>query len=126
MLASFDDEDVTTSIAEDAETINVGMIMSGGGQASIDDVSLEIVQKDAAVTGKTTRMSQLQPGLFEIRGGTEYEYQPSSLSRFAEKLGLGSGATDQKKQSLDIHLLIFNPSSYSSNYPLTYDLSLIM
>jgi transglutaminase-like putative cysteine protease len=99
------------------------MILRGGGQAWIDDVSLEIVEKGIASTAKKTLMSQLGPGLFEIRGGTEYEYRPSTLSKFAEKLGFGSQAKLQKDQRLAIDLLIPLPLSYRKQVPVTYELA---
>jgi hypothetical protein len=115
--------EIVGDIAEDAQTINVGMFLRGNGQAWLDDVSLEIVDKDTEVTG-TGGMSfaNIGPGLLEITGAMELKQKPSLVSRMAEKLGLAAKKADDE-QVKNANVLIPLPLAYRQQVPVTYELA---
>jgi len=118
--------EIVGDIAEDAETINLGMFLRGGGQAWMDDVSLEIVDQDARVTGRdlgTMRsFDDIGPGLLEITGAMELKHKPSLVSRMAEKLGFAAKrADDEWEQSVNVLLPL--PLAYRQQVPVTYELA---
>lgn len=115
--------EIVGDIAEDAETINLGMFLAGSGQAWMDDVSLEIVDQDAKVTGTTGGMSaDIGPGLLEITGAMELKHEPSLASRVGETLGFAAKrADDEQEQSVNV--LIPLPLAYRQQVPVTYELT---
>jgi hypothetical protein len=116
--------EIVGDIAEDAQSINVGMFLRGDGQAWLDDVSLEIVDKDTEVTGTTGGMSfaNIDPGLLEITGAMELKQKPSLVSRMAEKLGLATKKADDE-QVKNATVLIPLPLAYRQQVPVTYELA---
>lgn len=121
----WDDYEIVGDIAEDAETINIGMFLAGSGQAWMDDVSLEIVDQDAKVTGGTTSAMSFDgigPGLLEITGAMELQHEPSWASRMAEALGFATQrAEDEQEQSVNVLLPL--PLAYRRQVPVTYELT---
>jgi hypothetical protein len=116
--------EIVGDIAEDAQSINVGMFLRGDGQAWLDDVSLEIVDEDTEVTGTTGGMSfaNIDPGLLEITGAMELKQKPSLVSRMAEKLGLATKKADNE-QVKNANVLIPLPLAYRQQVPVTYELA---
>src|SRR5262245_3100370 len=55
--------EIVGDVADDAETMTFGLILFHGGSAAFDDVSLEVVDKSVAVTGKSRAGA---PGLTEV------------------------------------------------------------
>ena len=115
--------EIIGDIAEDAETINVGMFLRGSWQAWMDDVSLEIVGQDSEVTG-TGGMSfaGIGPGLLEITGAMELKQKPSLVSRMAKNLGLAAKKADDE-QVKKANVLIPLPLAYRQQVPVTYELA---
>jgi len=117
--------EIVGDIAEDAETINLGMFLKGNGQAWMDDVSLEIVDQDAEVTGGTMggmSFDDIGPGLLEITGAMQLKHAPSLASGTAEKLGFAAKkADDEQEQSANV--LIPVPLAYRQQVPVTYELT---
>jgi hypothetical protein len=119
---------IVGDIAEDAETINLGMFLAGSGQAWMDDVSLEIVDQDAKVTGRVLgtmggmSFDDIGPGLFEITGAMELKHEPSLASRMAETLGFAAKrANDEQERSVNVLLPL--PLAYRQQVPVTYELT---
>jgi transglutaminase-like putative cysteine protease len=54
--------EIVGDVADDAEQIFFGLLLIGGGSAALDDVSLEVVDKSAALTGRVASA----PGLMEV------------------------------------------------------------
>jgi hypothetical protein len=125
---AWDYYEIVGDIAEDAETVNLGMFLSGSGRAYIDDVSLEVVDQDVPVTGRVLgriggmSFDQLGPGLFEVTGGMELEYRPSWSSRLAATLGIAAKKPDDE-QGRTVNLLIPLPLAYRQQVPVTYELT---
>jgi hypothetical protein len=115
--------EIVGDIAEDAETIVVGMFLRGRGQAWMDDVSLEIVDQDARVTGRDLpSFDGIGPGLLEIIGAMELKREPSLASRVAETLGFAAQRGDgEQEQSVNVLLPV--PLAYRQQVPVTYALS---
>jgi hypothetical protein len=115
--------EIVGDIAEDAETIVVGMFLRGSGQAWMDDVSLEIVGQDVRVTGRDLpSFDGIGPGLFEIIGAMELKREPSLASRVAETLGFAAQRGDgEQEQSVNVLLPV--PLAYRQQVPVTYELS---
>jgi len=117
--------EIVGDIAEDAETINLGMFLRGSGQAWMDDVSLEIVGQDVKVTGRTMggmSFDSIGPGLLEITGAMEMKRKPSLAGRMAEKLGFGAKKADDEKEQI-ASVLIPLPLAYRQQVPVTYQLA---
>ncbi|HCO95778.1 MAG TPA: hypothetical protein DIU00_17840 [Phycisphaerales bacterium] len=117
--------EIVGDIAEDADTINLGMFLRGSGQAWMDDVSLEIVDQDTKVTGGTmggTSFDDIGPGLLEISGAMELEHKPSLAGRMAEKLGFGAKKADDEQEQI-ANVLIPLPLAYRQQVPVTYELA---
>lgn len=118
--------DIVGDITEDAQTINVGMFLRGSGQAWLDDVSLEIVDQDAKVTGRVLGMMRsfddIGPGLLEISGAMELKHKPSLVSRMAEKLGFATRKADDEWEK-NANVLIPLPLAYRRQVPVTYELA---
>jgi hypothetical protein len=91
----------------------------------MDDVSLEIVDQDAKVTGGTMggmSFDGIGPGLLEITGAMELKHAPSWASRMAEALGLAAQrADDEQEQSVNVLLPL--PLAYRRQVPVTYELT---
>lgn len=119
--------EIVGDISDDAETINVGMILAGSGQAWMDDTSLEIVEKDAEVTGRGLggmSFDGIGPGLLEIFGAMELKRVSSLVSRVGETLGFEAKRTDdEQEQSVDV--LIPVPLAYRQQVPVTYELAVV-
>ena len=117
--------EIIGDIAEDAETINLGMFLRGSGQAWMDDVSLEIVDQNTKVTGGTMggmSFDNIGPGLLEISGAMELKHKPSLASRMAETLGFaGKKADDEQEQIANVLLPL--PLAYRQQIPVTYELA---
>jgi hypothetical protein len=119
----WDNYEIVGDVAEDAETINVGMFLRGSGQAWLDDTSLEIVDKDTEVTGRGgMSFANISPGLLEITGAMELKQKPSLVSRMAEKLGLATKKPDDE-QVKNANVLIPLPLAYRQQVPVTYELA---
>ncbi|MBP7052315.1 MAG: transglutaminase domain-containing protein [Phycisphaerae bacterium] len=117
--------EIVGDIAEDAEAICLGMFLAGSGQAWMDDVSLEIVDQDAEVTGRGLRgvsFDDIGPGLLEITGAMELKCGPSLVSRLTRTLGLAAKKADDKQEQ-DANVLIPVPLAYRQQVPVTYELT---
>jgi len=88
----------------------------------MDDVSLEIIDQDAKVTGSGMSFDDIGPGLLEIAGAMELKHEPSLASRMAETLGLAAKrADDEQEQSVNVLLPL--PLAYRQQVPVTYELT---
>jgi len=117
--------EIVGDIAEDAKTINLGMFLAGSGQAWMDDVSLEIVDQDAKVTGRVPggiSFEHIGPGLLEITGAMELKYKPSLASRMAETLGFAAKRVDDEQEQ-SANVLLPLPLAYRQQVPVTYELT---
>jgi len=120
--------EIAGDVAEDAETICLGMFLAGSGRAWIDDVSLEVVDKDAQVTGRTLgamgglSFDNIGPGLLEVTGAMQLTHQPSTVSRIAATLGVAAG-TPGNKQEETVDVLLPLPLAYRPQVPVTYELA---
>jgi hypothetical protein len=115
--------EIVGDVAEDAQTINVGMFLRGSGQAWLDDTSLEIVDKDTEVTGRGgMSFANIGPGLLEITGAMELKQKPSLVSRMTERLGLAAKKADDE-QVKNANVLIPLPLAYRQQVPVTYELA---
>ncbi len=114
--------EIVGDIAEDAQAINVGMFLRGSGQAWMDDVSLEIVDRDAEVTGSGMSFADIGPGLLEITGAMELKQKPSLTSRIAQTLGLSAESADNEQEQ-SVNVLIPLPLAYRRQVPVTYELT---
>ncbi len=120
--------EIVGDIAEDAETINVGMFLAGSGRACMDDVSLEIVDQDAQVTGRVLgtmggmSFDDIGPGLLEIAGAMELKYEPSWVSRLAATLGNAAKNPDDEQEQT-VNVLLPLPLAYRQQVPVTYELT---
>lgn len=122
---TWDYYEIVGNVADNAETITVGMFLAGSGQAWMDDVSLEIVDQDAEVTGRVMNVmsfDEIGPGLFEITGAMELTHTPSLASRVAERLGLAAKKVDGE-QGQNVSILIPLPLAYRQQAPVTYELA---
>jgi hypothetical protein len=125
---TWDYYEIVGDIEKDAESINLGMFLLGRGRAWVDDVSLEVVDQEVPVTGRTlgrmsgTSLSQLGPGLFEVTGAMELEYRPSLLSRLATTLR-SPQEDSEDEQGRRATLLIPLPLAYQQQVPVTYELT---
>jgi len=118
---------IVGDIAEDAETISLGMLFRGSGQVWMDDVSLEIVNKDGITTGRDlaagTSLDDIGPGLQQIFGSMEVMHV-ASLPEYNELLAADpalSTSDDAWPQSVDV--LIPLPLAYRRQVPVTYQLA---
>jgi hypothetical protein len=118
--------EIVGDIAEDAETIIVGMFLRGSGQAWMDDVSLEIVGQDARTTGRDlgtmTLLDDIGPGLLQIFGAMEVIHA-SSLPEYAEHMPDAVTDSTNDNQPLNVDVLIPLPLAYRQQVPLTYRLA---
>ena len=117
--------EIVGDIADDAETIVLGMFLAGSGQAWMDDTSLEIVDQEAKVTGRVMAamsFDDIGPGLLEITGAMELKHESSLASRTAETPGPAAKRVDDKQeQSLNVLLPV--PLAYRQQVPVTYELA---
>lgn len=115
--------EIVGDIAEDAETIVVGMFLRGSGQAWMDDVSLEIVGQDARVTGRDLpTFDGIGPGLLEIFGAMEVLHVSSLADPTAKAPNSAAGSADDEQQQ-SANVLIPLPLAYRQQVPVTYELS---
>ena len=121
--SDWDYYEIVGDIAEDAETIVVGMLLRGSGQAWMDDVSLEIVGQDARVTGRhLPSFEGIGPGLLEVFGAMEVMHESSLADPTTESPGSAAGsAANEQQQSANV--LIPLPLAYRQQVPVTYELS---
>jgi hypothetical protein len=115
--------EIVGDIAEDAETVIVGMFLRGSGQAWMDDVSLEIVGQDARITGRDLpTFDGIGPGLLEIFGAMEVLHVSSLEDPTAKAPNSAAGsADDEQRQSASV--LIPLPLAYRQQVPMTYELA---
>jgi len=118
--------EIVGDIAEDAETINLGMFLRGSGQAWLDDVSLQIVDRNARTTGRDlgtmTSLDDIGPGLLQIFGAMEVMHV-SSLPDYAEQMADAAPDSADDEQPLTADVLIPLPLAYRQQVPLTYQLA---
>jgi hypothetical protein len=120
--------EIVGDVAEDAETICLGMFLAGSGRAWIDDVSLEVVDKDTKVTGRALgtmggmSFDNIGPGLLEIDGAMQLTHQPSLVSQVAATLGIAAGAPGDE-QDKTVSVLLPLPLAYRQQVPVTYELT---
>jgi hypothetical protein len=120
--------EIVGDVAEDAETIYLGMFLAGSGRAWIDDVSLEVVDKDTQVTGRVLgtmggmSFDNIGPGLLEIAGAMQLTHRPSLASRVAAALGSAAGAPGGE-QDETVNVLLPLPLAYRRQVPVTYELT---
>ena len=109
--------DIVADVAEDAQSLNLGVFLLGSGKVWLDDVSLEVVGKDVPVTGRElpARVPPAAPGLFEVLGAME-------VLRLNEVAGTDSEAENVPDEET---VLIPLPLAYRDQSPLTYELTVV-
>jgi hypothetical protein len=123
---NWDYYEIVGDIAEDAQTISLGMFLKGSGQAWLDDVSLQIIDRNARTTGRDlgtmTSLDDIGPGLLQIFGAMEVIHI-SSLPEYAEQMADAVPDSADDKQPLTADVLIPLPLAYRQQVPLTYQLA---
>ena len=120
--------EIVGDIAEDAETIVLGMFLKGSGQAWLDDVSLQIVDRDAGTTGSDLEtmmlFNNLGPGLLQLFGAMQVVHG-STLPGYAEYMAAVGGDPNSSDDAppLTADVLIPLPLAYRQQVPLTYQLA---
>lgn len=117
--------EIVGDVDDDAERIALGVFLTGQGQVWVDDVSLEIVDENVAVTARrpggergVTSLDDTKPGLFEIV--TSYRLTPSALPWASLRDIVGSITGDPLPPQT---VLMPLPLSYRDQVPLSFHLN---
>lgn len=119
--AAWEYYEIVGDVAADAETLLVGLLLTGQGKVWIDDASLEEVGKDVEVTAKSPgdRISVTGPGLFEVVGSARLT--PNETLLQARRSSYREG--DRWKET-SMTVLLPMPLAYQDQVPMSYELSI--